>query len=170
MLDPVGFWSYAHQDDAHSDGQLSQLRAIVGKQIVLQCGDEVKLWQDIVAILFGARLAQRNRADDRADDFLYSHCHATFLEERTLPGRIPCVSRAHAGDGPRRFQSFRCITSRSTKCGPRTRRSSVMNWTPCVGISGSTSGRSSSRIQNPRKSDNGRRNWQRVFWLRCGGT
>jgi hypothetical protein len=53
MLDPVGFWSYARQDDAHSDGQLSQLRAIVGKQIILQCGDEVKLWQDIVAIPFG---------------------------------------------------------------------------------------------------------------------
>ena len=34
MLDPVGFWSYARQDDAHSDGQLSQLRAIVGKAIV----------------------------------------------------------------------------------------------------------------------------------------
>ncbi|MGD0186508.1 MAG: SUMF1/EgtB/PvdO family nonheme iron enzyme [Roseiarcus sp.] len=58
MLDPVGFWSYARQDDAHSDGQLSLLRAIVGKQIVLQCGVEVTLWQDIAAIPYGADWAE----------------------------------------------------------------------------------------------------------------
>ena len=58
MLDPVGFWSYARQDDAHSDGQLSQLRAIVGKAIVLQCGVEVTLWQDIAAIPYGADWAE----------------------------------------------------------------------------------------------------------------
>ncbi len=40
MLDPVGFWSYARLDDAHSDGQLSLLRAIVGKAIGLQYGAE----------------------------------------------------------------------------------------------------------------------------------
>ena len=33
MLDPVGFWSYGRHDDAHSDGQLSLLRAIVGRAI-----------------------------------------------------------------------------------------------------------------------------------------
>jgi len=58
MLDPVGFWSYARQDDAHSDGQLSQLRAIVGKQIGLQFGAEVTLWQDIAAIPYGADWAE----------------------------------------------------------------------------------------------------------------
>jgi biotin carboxyl carrier protein len=54
MLDPVGFWSYARHDDQHSDGQLSQLRAVVGKAIGLQYGGEVTLWQDIDAIPFGA--------------------------------------------------------------------------------------------------------------------
>ncbi|MGD0639341.1 MAG: toll/interleukin-1 receptor domain-containing protein [Roseiarcus sp.] len=54
MLKPVGFWSYARQDDDHSDGQLSQLRAIVGKAINLQYGEELTLWQDIAAIPFGA--------------------------------------------------------------------------------------------------------------------
>ena len=43
MLEPVGFWSYARQDDLQSDGQLSQLRAIVGKAIVLQYGSGERL-------------------------------------------------------------------------------------------------------------------------------
>jgi len=58
MLDPVGFWSYARLDDAHSDGQLSQLRAIVGKAIGLQFGGEVTLWQDVAAIPHGADWAE----------------------------------------------------------------------------------------------------------------
>src|ERR1700677_931814 len=58
MLDPVGFWSYARQDDAHSDGRLRQLRAIVGKAIVLQSGVEVVVWQDVAAIPYGADWAE----------------------------------------------------------------------------------------------------------------
>ena len=54
MLKPVGFWSYARQDDAHSDGQLSQLRALIGKAVNLRYGEELTLWQDIAAIPFGA--------------------------------------------------------------------------------------------------------------------
>ena len=50
MLDPVGFWSYARQDDEHADGHLSHLRALVGKAIVLQSGVKTTLWQDIAAI------------------------------------------------------------------------------------------------------------------------
>ncbi len=53
MLRPVGFWSYARQDDSHSDGHLSQLRAIVGKAISLRVGEEVRLFQDTEAIPFG---------------------------------------------------------------------------------------------------------------------
>ncbi len=33
MLEPVGFWSYARQDEQQTGGRLSQLRAIVGKAI-----------------------------------------------------------------------------------------------------------------------------------------
>ena len=51
---PVGFWSYARQDDDHSDGQLSQLHTIVRKAINLRHGDEQTLWQDISAIPYGA--------------------------------------------------------------------------------------------------------------------
>ena len=54
MSSPVGFWSYARSDDAHSDGQLSQLRTIVGKAIALQYGADINIWQDIQAIPPGA--------------------------------------------------------------------------------------------------------------------
>jgi len=54
LLTPVGFWSYARQDDNHSDGQLSELRAIVGKAINLRRGEEVRLFQDTEAIPIGA--------------------------------------------------------------------------------------------------------------------
>lgn len=54
MSGPVGFWSYARHDDAHSDGHLSQLRTIVGKAIALQYGADIDLWQDIQAIPTGA--------------------------------------------------------------------------------------------------------------------
>jgi len=43
MLDPVGFWSYGRHDDEHSEGQLSLLRAIVGRAIGLQSGAKVTL-------------------------------------------------------------------------------------------------------------------------------
>jgi hypothetical protein len=54
MLSPVGFWSYARSDDAHSNGHLSQLRTIVGKAIALQYGGDITIWQDIQAIPVGA--------------------------------------------------------------------------------------------------------------------
>ncbi|WP_250453102.1 TIR domain-containing protein [Caballeronia sp. ATUFL_M2_KS44] len=54
MSSPVGFWSYARSDDAHSDGHLSQLRTIVGKAIALQYGADITIWQDIQAIPPGA--------------------------------------------------------------------------------------------------------------------
>ncbi len=58
MLDLVGFWSYARLDDEHSDGQLSKLRAIVGKAIVLQHGGKAILWQDVAALPYGADWAR----------------------------------------------------------------------------------------------------------------
>lgn len=54
MLDPIGFWSYTRHDDPHSDGELSQLRVLVGKAMGLQFGAEIKLRNDVDAISFGA--------------------------------------------------------------------------------------------------------------------
>ena len=85
MLTPVGFWSYARQDDNHSDGQLSELRAVVGKAINLHRGEEVRLFQDTEAIPNRGRLGSDDREHHRADDFLYSLDHAQILEERALP-------------------------------------------------------------------------------------
>ncbi len=38
MVNPVGFWSYARDDDSQSDGQLSLLRAIVGVRLSSPAG------------------------------------------------------------------------------------------------------------------------------------
>ena len=84
MLEPVGFWSYARQDDAHSDDQLSQLRAIVGRAIARQCGLEVTLWQDISAIPYDA---------DWADEIERAIAQTTFF--------IPIVT-------PRFLKSMHC--------------------------------------------------------------
>jgi hypothetical protein len=54
MLKPVGFWSYTRQDDAHSDGRLSQLRLLLGNAIGLRQGEQVRFFQDTEAIRFGA--------------------------------------------------------------------------------------------------------------------
>jgi TIR domain len=53
MLKPVGFWSYARQDDKDADGQISNLRRVLCNAINLRLGCEVKLFQDIEAIRFG---------------------------------------------------------------------------------------------------------------------
>lgn len=54
MLKPVGFWSYAREDDKDVGGQLSTLRQILANTINLRLGGEVKLFQDSEAIPFGA--------------------------------------------------------------------------------------------------------------------
>jgi hypothetical protein len=74
VLDPLGFWSYARQDDAQSDGQLSQLRAIVGKAIVLQYGTEVTLGQDISAMDHpGSHRWLRRQQDRQRNRLRHSH-------------------------------------------------------------------------------------------------
>ena len=98
MLELVGFWSYTRQDDSHSDGQLSQLRAIVGKAIVLQYGVEVTLWQDISAIPYGADWAETiERTIGQTTFFIpivtprflkSTHCRDEFLAFRRRTQRL----------------------------------------------------------------------------------
>ncbi|MGU7776344.1 TIR domain-containing protein [Burkholderia sp. MR1-5-21] len=88
MSNPVGFWSYARSDDAHSDGHLSQLRTIVGKAIALQYGADITIWQDIQAIPPGADWAASiERTISQTVFFIpivtprylkSPHCHAEF--------------------------------------------------------------------------------------------
>lgn len=50
-LKPIGFWSYARQDDEASDGRLSRLRAQLSSELQQMYGrDRVQLWQDVAAI------------------------------------------------------------------------------------------------------------------------
>jgi sulfatase-modifying factor enzyme 1/TIR domain-containing protein len=46
MLKPVGFWSYARQDDQHTERQLSGLHRAVCSELALLHGEEVTLWKD----------------------------------------------------------------------------------------------------------------------------
>lgn len=108
MLDPIGFWSYARHDDEHSDGQLSQLRVIVGKQIGLQFGGEVTLWQDIAAIPYGADWAMTiDQTIGQTSFFLpiitprylkSENCHEEFVafrQKMTALGRNDLVFPIH---------------------------------------------------------------------------
>jgi serine/threonine protein kinase len=54
-LPPVGFWSYARQDDALSQGSLTALRALLARELQQQYGREpVRLFQDMNAIAHGS--------------------------------------------------------------------------------------------------------------------
>lgn len=46
MLKPIGFWSYARQDDEQADRQLSALHGVVCNELALLYGEEVTLWKD----------------------------------------------------------------------------------------------------------------------------
>jgi hypothetical protein len=50
-LSPIGFWSYARQDDEFSNGKLSSLRAMLRAELQQQYGREpISLFQDVAAI------------------------------------------------------------------------------------------------------------------------
>ena len=54
-LKPIGFWSYARQDDEASDGRLSQLRGQLARELQQVYGrQKIQLWQDVAAIPPGA--------------------------------------------------------------------------------------------------------------------
>jgi TIR domain len=53
LPDLVGFFSYSRSDDKNSDGGLTLLRERISKELRLQLGHELRLWQDKEAIPFG---------------------------------------------------------------------------------------------------------------------
>jgi hypothetical protein len=54
LPDLVGFFSYSRSDDKNSDGGLTLLRERIVKDLRLQLGRELRLWQDKEAIPFGS--------------------------------------------------------------------------------------------------------------------
>ena len=71
-LAPVGFWSYARQDDQLSDGRLSQLRTKLVQELQQQYGREpVRLFQDAETIPHGSNWEQEiSRALNEATFFI----------------------------------------------------------------------------------------------------
>jgi hypothetical protein len=143
MLDPVGFWSYARQDDAHSDGQLSQLRAIVGKAIVLQCGVEVVVWQDVAAIPYGADWAEMIDRTLGQTTFFIPIVTPRFLKSENCREEYLAFRRRMQTLG-RNDLVFPCTMSASRRCG-RKRRCLATTSPRCAARNGSTSGRCSIR-------------------------
>ena len=61
-LPPIGFWSYATQDDKASDGKLTELRLLLSRELQAQYGrEEVRVFQDVSAIPPGAQWEARIR-------------------------------------------------------------------------------------------------------------
>ncbi len=53
-LKPIGFWSYAREDDKSLRGKLGQLRDLLTSELRSQLGEEVELFHDVGAIPYGA--------------------------------------------------------------------------------------------------------------------
>jgi hypothetical protein len=56
-LEPIGFWSYAHDDDRNNDGRLGKLHAALTKELSVAMGREspVFIFRDEAVIPLGAK-------------------------------------------------------------------------------------------------------------------
>jgi flagellar biosynthesis GTPase FlhF len=100
LTDPTGFFSYSRQDDEHSKGALSRLRAQIYDELRLQLGKNFKLWQDTKAISEGTEWEEEiKRAISESVFFIpivtpssvaSKHCHLefrAFLDREEALGR-----------------------------------------------------------------------------------
>lgn len=70
-LPPFGFWSYVRRDDELSDGDISNLRALVEGYLERQTGETARIFQDTRAIEHGADWERETReALGRANFFI----------------------------------------------------------------------------------------------------
>lgn len=88
-LKPIGFWSYARQDDEASDGRLSQLRGQLARELQEVYGrQKIQLWQDVAAIPPGA---EWDKAIDDAiaqSTFLIPIVTPAFVESEFCCGEV----------------------------------------------------------------------------------
>jgi hypothetical protein len=106
-LPPIGFWSYARQDDEASRGRLSSLRSLLMSELQQQYGRQpVKVFQDVAAIAPGAEWkSEITNALNRSNFFIpiitpasleSEHCCAEirlFLErERAIVAAYPALA------------------------------------------------------------------------------
>ncbi len=103
-LPPVGFWSYARQDDELSDGRLSRLRALLLQELQQQYGrEQVRLFQDAETIPHGSDWEREIRTALDASSFFIPIVTPNFVQsewctrevelflarENELTGRFP---------------------------------------------------------------------------------
>jgi hypothetical protein len=80
-LPPVGFWSYARQDDELSQGKLSGLRAIILSELQQQHGrDQIRIFQDANTIAHGAAWEKEIRAALGASTFFIPVVTPNFIQ------------------------------------------------------------------------------------------
>jgi hypothetical protein len=79
-LSPIGFWSYARQDD---EEKLSGLRSILQRQLQQKYGrEQIKIFQDVAAIPPGAEWNQKINDALNSSTFLIPIITPNFLESR----------------------------------------------------------------------------------------
>jgi hypothetical protein len=80
-LPPIGFWSYARQDDDASQGQLSALRLQVKAELQQQYGHSpITIFQDVAAIAPGAEWEREIRNAIGRSTFLIPIITPAFIE------------------------------------------------------------------------------------------
>ena len=81
-LPPIGFWSYTSSDDEAASGRLSQLRALLAKELQLKIGREpkVKIFQDVATIKHGQDWEKAIHAALNEASFLIPILTPAFLQ------------------------------------------------------------------------------------------
>ena len=79
-LSPFGFWSYARKDDDYSDRRVSQLYDKIRKEVVLDYGRRVEIFQDTSDITTGAVWEARIRKAISDSTFFIPVITPTFLQ------------------------------------------------------------------------------------------
>jgi hypothetical protein len=81
LLKPIGFWSYARSDDAHSDRRLSALRRRLADELQLLIGRQsVQIFVDVAAIPMGADWLKEIYKALGESSFLIAIVTPAFLE------------------------------------------------------------------------------------------
>ncbi|MGH6652635.1 MAG: toll/interleukin-1 receptor domain-containing protein [Sphingopyxis sp.] len=110
-LPPIGFWSYARQDDSVSGGKLSALRTLLMSELQQQYGrDPIKIFQDVSAIPPGAEWEHEITASLNKAAFFIPIITPAFLqsewccqEVHIFLEREAQLSREYSGSSLRRI-------------------------------------------------------------------
>ena len=74
-----GFWSYAVRDDAHLEGQLSEIRAKIQSELAYLIGQDTSIFQDKEDIRTGDKWAEKILGELKASEFLITVLTPTYF-------------------------------------------------------------------------------------------